>query len=71
MKLPTTFIKGSNQINVIIETPKGCGNKYTFDTQTGLFKLSKILTEGMVFSAHFGFITLPKEMMAIPWMHLF
>ena len=56
MKLPAAFIKGSDQINVIIETPKGCGNKYAFDFATGLFKLSKILPEGMVFPAHFGFI---------------
>lgn len=56
MKLPPAFIKGTNEINVIIETPKGCGNKYSFDSKTGLFKLSKILPEGMVFPAHFGFI---------------
>jgi inorganic pyrophosphatase len=56
MKLPATFEKGSDKINVIIETPKGCGNKYAFDFETGLFKLSKILPEGMVFPAHFGFV---------------
>lgn len=56
MKLPPAFVKGSDEINVIIETPKGCGNKYSFDKKTGLFKLSKVLPEGMVFPAHFGFI---------------
>ena len=56
MKLPPAFVKGSDDINVIIETPKGCGNKYSFDKKTGLFKLSKVLPEGMVFPAHFGFI---------------
>ena len=56
MKLPSAFIKKSDNINVIIESPKGTGNKYTFDPETQLFKLSKILPEGMVFPLHFGFI---------------
>lgn len=42
--------------NVIIETPKGSRNKYAFDPQTGHFKLSKILPEGMVFPYDFGFV---------------
>jgi inorganic pyrophosphatase len=56
MKLPTTFIKKTDNINVIIETPKGGANKYSYDEKTGLFKLSKILGEGLVFPHHFGFI---------------
>lgn len=56
MKLPETFVPGSKDINVIIETPKGSGNKYTFDPETELFKLSKILPEGLNFPLHFGFI---------------
>jgi len=42
--------------NVIIETPKATGNKYKYDAESGLFKLSRILPEGMVFPLHFGFI---------------
>jgi inorganic pyrophosphatase len=60
MKLPSAFVKSSNNINVIIETPKGCGNKYTFDKKRELFKLSKVLPDGMVFPAHFGFIPRTK-----------
>ncbi len=56
MKLPKTFVADSKYINVIIETPKDSGNKYTFDPETELFKLSKILPEGLNFPLHFGFI---------------
>jgi inorganic pyrophosphatase len=56
MKMPQTFVKNSDNINVIIETPKGSGIKYTFDPETKIFKLSSILAEGLVFPFHFGFI---------------
>jgi len=56
MKLPPTFVKKSNRIHAVIETPKGCAAKYNFDPETGLFKLKKILPEGMAFPFHFGFI---------------
>jgi inorganic pyrophosphatase len=42
-------------VDVIIETPKGCRNKFAYDPSTGLFKLSKILAEGMMFPYDFGF----------------
>lgn len=56
MKLPEAFVPGSQHINVIIETPKGSGNKYTYDPETQLFKLTKILPQGLNFPLHFGFI---------------
>lgn len=56
MKLPETFVPGSKHIHVIIETPKGSGNKYTYDPETELFKLTKILPQGLNFPLHFGFI---------------
>ena len=56
MKLPATFVDDTEKINVIIETPKGSGTKYTYDPETSLFKLSKILPQGMDFPLHFGFI---------------
>lgn len=56
MKLPPAFVKDSDDINVIVETPQGANNKNTFDPDSGLFKLSKILPEGLVFPHHFGFI---------------
>jgi len=43
-------------VRVIIETPKGCRNKYKYDPEIGAFKLSKVLPEGMVFPYDFGFI---------------
>lgn len=43
-------------VRVIIETPKGCRNKYKFSPEMGAFKLSKVLPEGMVFPYDFGFI---------------
>ena len=60
MKLPPAFINKTNNINVIIETPKGGANKYSYDEKTGLFKLQKILGEGLVFPHHFGFIPQTK-----------
>lgn len=42
--------------NVVIETPKGSRVKYAYDPETGLFHLSKLLPEGMVFPFNFGFI---------------
>ena len=56
MKLPNTFVKKSNHIHAVIETPKGCAARYNFDAETGLFKLKKILPQGMAFPFHFGFI---------------
>jgi inorganic pyrophosphatase len=43
-------------VRVVIETPKGCGNKYKFDPELGAFTLSKVLPEGMTFPYDFGFI---------------
>ena len=47
-------------VRVIIETPKGCRNKYKYDPERGAFKLSKVLPEGMVFPYDFGFIPRTK-----------
>jgi inorganic pyrophosphatase len=60
MKMPGAFAENSNNINVIIETPKGNGVKYKFDQKTKLFKLNKILPEGLTFLFHFGFIPQTK-----------
>ena len=60
MKMPEALAENPSYINVIIETPKGNGVKYTFDPKTKLFKLSKILAEGLTFPFHFGFIPQTK-----------
>src|ERR1041385_3454837 len=41
---------------VIIETPKDCRNKFDYDPDSGLFMLSGLLPEGMMFPFDFGFI---------------
>src|SRR6267154_2348362 len=40
----------------IIETPKGCRNKFDYDPDSGLFMLAGLLPEGMMFPFDFGFI---------------
>src|SRR5213083_2093581 len=40
----------------IIETPKGCRNKFDYDSDSGLFMLGGLLPEGMMFPFDFGFI---------------
>jgi inorganic pyrophosphatase len=50
------FSKQGGFLNVIAETPKGSRNKYSYDPETGLFRLKKILPAGAVFPFDFGFI---------------
>jgi inorganic pyrophosphatase len=42
--------------DVVIETPKGSTEKYSYVPHTPFFKLKKILPSGMVFPYDFGFI---------------
>jgi inorganic pyrophosphatase len=41
---------------IVIETPKGCKNKFAYDPETNLFLLRGLLPEGMMFPFDFGFI---------------
>jgi inorganic pyrophosphatase len=50
------FDAETGDLNVIIETPKGSHIKFSYDEQTGLFTLSKLLPAGMVFPFNFGFV---------------
>ncbi len=50
------FDKESECVNVIVETPKGSRVKISYDSDAGLFILSKALPEGMAFPFNFGFI---------------
>jgi inorganic pyrophosphatase len=45
-----------SSIQVVIETPKGCRNKYEFDPKLRSFKLSRVLPDGMAFPYDFGFV---------------
>jgi inorganic pyrophosphatase len=54
-ELPATDLD-SGRLNVVVDTPKGSRNKYKFDTKCGLWRLSKILPQGMSFPYDFGFL---------------
>src|SRR5690242_7371290 len=41
---------------VIVETPKGSRNKYSFDPTDKIFSLSRVLPAGMAFPYDFGFV---------------
>lgn len=45
-----------DEVNVIIETPKGSRNKFNYDESLGLFKLGGVLPAGASFPFDFGFI---------------
>jgi inorganic pyrophosphatase len=44
------------ELNVVIETPKGSRNKYNYDEGLGLFKLGGVLPSGASFPFDFGFV---------------
>lgn len=50
------FDKKQNSVNVIVETPKCSRVKYSFELESGLFRLKRALPEGMAFPFNFGFI---------------
>lgn len=43
-------------VRVVIDTPRGSRNKYKFDTELEVFKLSRVLPAGMSFPHDFGSI---------------
>jgi inorganic pyrophosphatase len=42
-------------VAAIIETPRGSRNKLKYDPDKRMYKLSKVMPEGMVFPYDFGF----------------
>ena len=50
------FDRKSGNLNVIIETPKGCRNKYAFDFDFKNYRLKSVLPNGAVFPYDFGSI---------------
>jgi len=51
------FAPGSPEhLRVIIETPQGSRNKFSYDEELGLFKLGGVLPAGAVFPFDFGFV---------------
>src|SRR5580700_9561806 len=49
-------LKKDGLLQVIVETPKGSRNKFSFDTKQEIFALKKVLPAGMVFPYDFGFL---------------
>jgi inorganic pyrophosphatase len=49
-------IDDNHRVQVIIETPKGSRNKYSFDPEQRVFALKKVLPAGMTFPYDFGFV---------------
>ncbi len=54
--LSPPFKRNGKLINVIIETPRGCRNKFKYDEQLQLFKLKTVLPAGAAFPYDFGFV---------------
>jgi inorganic pyrophosphatase len=50
------FDRKSGSLNVVIETPKGCRNKYAFDFDLRNYRLKSVLPHGAVFPFDFGSI---------------
>lgn len=50
------FDEKTKDLNVVIETPKGSRNKYTFDEKREIFTLGGVLPLGAHFPFDFGFI---------------
>jgi inorganic pyrophosphatase len=48
--------KSDGILQVIVETPKGCRNKFAFDSKQRIFALKKVLPAGMSFPYDFGFL---------------
>src|SRR5690349_4075317 len=55
-KLPAQLDPKKRTCRAIIETPKGCRNKFDYDPESGLFMLGGLLPEGMMFPFDFGFL---------------
>jgi len=46
----------SGLVRVVVDTPKGSRNKYTYDEHLRMYRLSKVLPLGTAFPYDFGFI---------------
>jgi inorganic pyrophosphatase len=52
----SAFDVSLDEVNVIIDTPKGSRNKFKYDAARGLFKLGGVLPAGALFPYDFGFL---------------
>jgi inorganic pyrophosphatase len=54
--LPNQLNPKTRCCRAVIETPRGCRNKFDYDPKSNLFKLGGLLPEGMMFPFDFGFV---------------
>src|SRR6478672_393638 len=59
-RLPHQLNEKQSQCRAIIETPRGSRSKLSYDPQTKLFHMKRVLPKGMSFPFHFGFIPKTK-----------
>ena len=59
-QLPHELDRKKHQCKAIIETPKGCRNKYSWDEEQKCFLLKAALPSGMVFPYDFGCVPQTK-----------
>ena len=46
----------SNEIDVVIEIPRGSRNKYEFDEDAEVFRLDRVLSSAVYYNFDYGFI---------------
>jgi inorganic pyrophosphatase len=56
LELPHLLDREALTVRAIIETPAGSNAKFTFDPETGLYTISKLLPIGLAMPLDFGFI---------------
>ncbi len=54
--LPHELDTKKKECRVVVETPKGCRNKFNYDPQVEAFTLGGLLPEGLSFPFDFGFV---------------
>ena len=54
--LPHQLDRSAFTCRAIVETPHGSRAKFTYDEETGLFELGKLLPAGLAFPLDFGFV---------------
>ena len=54
------FNTDNKNLRVVIETPKGSRNKFSYDPELGTYVLKSVLAEGMKFPYDFGFVPQTK-----------
>lgn len=52
----TPLEKGSDDLRIVIEAPKGSRNKFAYDPECDCVQLATVLPEGPIFPYDFGFI---------------